>query len=177
MRTFIAIEIPSDLKDELVAAARVLQNHVKGRFTPRDNYHITLAFLGEIPQTMLDYAEESMNFAVSQIDGTPDIELRSDGLGSFGRPKNATLWIGFTKQPELMKLADDLRSRLRYHDIDLDGKSFLPHITLARHACLPKGSLANIPFPNACKAYRLTLFKSELHRDGATYDPLYSIDL
>lgn len=177
MRTFIAIEIPSNLKDELAAAARSLQSRIKGRFTSRENYHITLAFLGDSSQAMLDCAQEAMDFAVSQIDGTPDIELRPDGLGSFGRPKNATLWMGFAKQPELMQLAEDLRNRLHHHGFDTNEKSFLPHVTLARHACLPRGSLASIPFPDTCKAHRLTLFKSELHRDGAIYEPLYSIDL
>lgn len=177
MRTFIAIEIPADMKDDLAAVARSLQGVVEGRFVPRTNYHMTLAFLGDIPQAMIEYAQVDMYHAIKQTDSLDSINLKADRLGIFGRKSNATLWMGFAKDPKLMELAIHLREQLDQSGFALDDKSFLPHVTLARHAKLPRGHLPNIPFPDAGEAGQLTLFKSELHSDGATYEPLYSIPL
>lgn len=177
MRTFIAIEIPADMKDDLAAVARSLQGVIEGRFVPRTNYHMTLAFLGDIPQAMIEYAQAAMDYAINQTDGRDSINLKADRLGIFGRKRNATLWMGFAKDPNLMELAAHLREQLDRNGLTLDEKSFLPHVTLARHARLPHGHLPNIPFPEVAEAEQLTLFKSELHHDRATYEPLYSIPL
>lgn len=177
MRTFIAIDVPADMKDGLAAVARSLQGVVEGRFVPRTNYHMTLAFLGDTPQAMIEYAQVAMDHAVKQTDSLDGINLKADRLGIFGRKSNATLWMGFAKDPKLMELAIHLREQLDQSGFALDDKSFLPHVTLARHAKLPRGHLPNIPFPDAGEAGQLTLFKSELHSDGATYEPLYSIPL
>lgn len=177
MRTFIALEIPELLRDELADVTRSLQASLRGRFVPRQNYHMTLAFLGDVPQAMLDDAQCAMECAATRVEYGRNIVLAADRLGSFGRAKNATLWMGFAKDPILMALAEDLRDRLDSCGFTLDGKSFLPHVTLARHACITEGSLPNLPFPEPTVATQITLFKSELTRDGAIYDPLYSVPL
>lgn len=44
MRTFIALELPEEFADELAGLARQLKPVVRGRFSPQENYRLTLAF-------------------------------------------------------------------------------------------------------------------------------------
>ena len=48
MRTFIALELPTDFADDVAAMARRLSASLEGRFLDRSTYHLTLAFLGDI---------------------------------------------------------------------------------------------------------------------------------
>ena len=177
MRTFIALDIPDRMRDDLAAVARCLQGTARGQFIPRENYHMTLAFLGEVPQAMLDDAESAMDAALADCIGSASIELRANGLGTFGRPKNATLRMGFAKEPALMELVERLRDQLEARGFALDGKTFLPHMTLGRHASFPAAELPPIPFPEPIATRQITLYKSTLAKTGATYDPLYSASL
>lgn len=174
MRTFIALEPPEGFVEDVAAMARVLSAAVEGRFVPRQNYHVTLAFLGDVDEAQ---AREAMDAMDEACVGAAAVPMRPDGLGKFGRASDATLWMGLAPDAELPGLADRMREALRSRGIGFDDKPFLPHITLARRARLPKGALPELVFPLPCNAARVTLFKSTLSRDGARYKPLYEIEL
>lgn len=177
MRTFIALDMPYLLKEDLVLVARSLQRVVKGRFVVRDNYHMTLAFLGEVPVGRLEGIQEMMDLARDHTKGHHNIVLKADRLGLFGCPQDATLWMGFAKEPSLMGLAQNLRDQLELCGFAREARPFLPHVTLARRVRLPKGELPPVPFPSLVRACQLTLFKSELYRTGPVYEALYSTPL
>ncbi len=174
MRTFIALEPPEGFVEEVAAMARVLGSAVEGRFVPRRNYHVTLAFLGDISEAQARKAMDAMDEACV---GVAAIPLRPDGLGKFGRASDATLWLGLAPEQELTGLASRLREALRLRGVPFDEKPFLPHITLARRVKLPKGAFPELAFPLPCNAVHVTLFKSTLTRDGAQYKPLYEAGL
>ncbi len=174
MRTFIALELPADFQDEVAALSRGLRETIKGRFIPRENYHITLAFLGDVGEGDIAGATDALNTATSS---TSSIPLYPDGLGKFGKAEDSTLWLGLREEPALMGIAATLRQNLDDHLIFYDPKPFKPHITLARRVQLPKGQLGNLAFPNPANALALTLFKSLLTPEGAQYKPLYSVEL
>lgn len=174
MRAFIALEPPEEFVEDIAALARVLSAAVEGRFVPRQNYHVTLAFLGDVDEAHARDAMDAMDEACARVSTVP---LCPDGLGKFGRASDATLWLGLTPDPELTNLATRLREALRVRGIPFDEKSFLPHITLARRARIPQGLLPELTFPLPCDAAHVTLFKSTLSHDGAQYKPLYEIGL
>lgn len=174
MRAFIALELPQGFCDEVAALARQLAAVVPGRFMPRENHHVTLAFLGEIGEDGARRALAALDAACS--DAAP-VELRAEGLGHFGRPHDATLWLGLAPTPGLTALAETLRRELASSGLSFDEKPFRPHVTLARRARLPRGPLPPLAFPDAGTAGRVTLFKSTLGPDGAVYKPLYSVEL
>lgn len=174
MRAFIALDPPEGFVEDVAAMARVLSAAVEGRFVPRQNYHVTLAFLGDVDEAQAREAMDAIDEACAKAAAVP---MRPDGLGKFGRASDATLWMGLAPDAELTGLADRMREALRSRDIGFDDKPFLPHITLARRAKLPKGALPELAFPLPCNAARVTLFKSTLSRDGAQYKPLYGVDL
>lgn len=174
VRTFIALELPELFEDEVTALARQLRDVVGGRFMRRETYHVTLAFLGEVDEAC---ARDVMAALDEACAGRVAVGLAPDGLGTFGRPRDATLWLGLRPVPELLALAGDVRAALDARGVAYDRKTFRPHITLARRARMPQGELPVLEFPEPGRATRMTLFKSELSSEGATYKPLYTIEL
>ncbi len=174
MRTFIALKLPPHFADEVFALSRRLALAVEGRFMPHENLHLTLAFLGDIYEAEARDAVVALDRACA---GLGPVRLRADGLGRFGRPSDATLWLGVVLAPELRDLVECLRGELDACGLDYDRKPFRPHITLARRVRLPKGNLPALEFPNDDVVYEVALFKSMLDSKGATYKELYSVNL
>lgn len=174
MRAFIALDIPQALREDVAALARQLKTSVRGRFVPRENYHVTIAFLGDVIERELADAMLALDGAASRF---APVELAPDGLGKFGRANDATLWLGFTQDPKLMELAAFVREGLDDAGVNYDSKPFVPHLTIARRAALDSGTLPALPFPAPAHADELTLFKSTLTGDGAIYEPVYTVRL
>lgn len=174
MRTFIALELPERMVDEVAALARGLGACVPGRLMKPDTYHLTLAFLGEVDECQARTAMEALDAAAG---GRRPVRLAPDGLGKFGKPHDATLWLGIAPAPALLELADVVRAELVERGVPFDRKAFRPHITLARRAKLARGPLPELPFPGPADASRVTLFKSTLAPEGAHYKPLYTVEL
>ena len=174
MRTFIALEVPERFRWELAGFARRLEGAVSGRFIEPDNYHVTLAFLGDVGTRDMEAAVGALEAAGA---GCEPVLLRSDGLGKFGNAGDATLWLGLAQTEPLESLAAAMREELVARDVTFDPKPFKAHITIARRACIPKRALPALPFPEPDYASTVTLFKSELDSSGATYTALQSIEL
>ena len=174
MRVFVALELPECFSDEVLEVSRQLKVSCKGRFMSQDTYHVTLAFLGDIGECQV---RDAMNAIDSACEDAESVELRSDGLGMFGRSNDGTLWLGLEKTPELMGLAQRVRDELDKRDLAYDKKSFLPHITLARRVRVPEGELPQLVFPSPTSAGKVTLFRSTLSSEGASYKELYSVEL
>lgn len=174
MRSFIALEPPALLQEDVAALARQLKTSVRGRFVPRENYHVTIAFLGDVIERELADAMLALDEAASRF---APVELAPDGLGKFGRANDATLWLGFTQDPKLMELAAFVREGLDDAGVNYDSKPFVPHLTIARRAALDSGTLPALPFPAPAHADELTLFKSTLTGNGAIYEPVYTVRL
>ena len=174
MRAFVALELPEAFADEVAALSRRLAAVCTGRFTAEGNHHLTLAFLGEVDEAGARAAMDALDVACA---GVGPIELCATGLGTFGQARDATLWLGVEKTDELAALAGRLRGELAARGLASDEKDFLPHVTLARRARVPRGALGELAFPLPDEARRVTLFRSILGPDGARYKPLYTVAL
>ena len=173
MRAFIALELPEGMALETAALSRRLSRVLDARITAPEKHHLTLAFLGNIDE----YGAEA---AIAAIDeacaGRPPVLLEARGLTTFGRGKEKTLVLELDGNPELTALAAAVRERLSEHWVSYDGKSFRPHITLARRARLPE-DLGLLTLPENAWACDVTLFKSTLTSDGPIYKGLYTATL
>ena len=174
MRAFVALELPEAFADETATLSRALAEACDGRFAQPENLHLTLAFLGEVGEAEARSAMAALDAARL---GAGPVRLAATGLGTFGRARDATLWLGIQKDPQLMDLAARVREELSARGLPYDEKGFLPHVTLARRARLPRGGLGELAFPLPDVATRLTLFRSILSPDGARYKPLYTVEL
>ena len=124
-RLFVALELPSDVKDSLVPLARGLGDV---RWTTSDQQHLTLRFIGEVD----DGRANDIADALSLVPGVP-FELQLKGIGHFpprGEPR--VVWAGVAKSRELKDLKRRIDRALRQADIDADRQKFAPHVTLAR---------------------------------------------
>jgi 2'-5' RNA ligase len=136
VRLFVAVYPPADACADLgavVARLAVGQPQEPGHslgLQPPDRWHITLAFLGEVPDKRLDNAREAVRSAVQT---GPAPALRVAGGGHFGRRRFVTLWAGVRGELDALgDLAGAVRRELRRARLPYDRKPLRPHLTLAR---------------------------------------------
>jgi 2'-5' RNA ligase len=106
------------------------------RLAPAEQWHVTLAFLGEVPDPMVDEARLAVDRAVERWrdTGTHEVpNVRIAGGGTFGRDRFTTLWAGLRGDVDaLAGVSDALRRELRAARLPSDNKKFRPHVTIAR---------------------------------------------
>lgn len=175
MRLFIAINFTDENLGILSDAADILrENSSKGNFTRTENFHLTLAFLGEVPEARVSGVRRVMKVAAK---GIAPFDFSIGGLGRFKRTGGDIYWLGVEKKRELFTLADNLKQGLRDNGFTIDDKPFKPHLTLGREVilnCEPK-SLAMRSL--TCHADRISLMKSERIRGILTYTEIYGKEL
>lgn len=187
MRTFVALELPEPFALQAEDAARALRRRVSGRFVRPDSLHVTLAFLGDIPEGLVGRACDAVEaVAGAGAEGAAadiaapqrrEVRLRCSGLGMFGKRGDATLWLDLGGSPGLEELAEEMRAELARRDVPFESKPFRAHVTLARHADLSQAKLPEVPFPLECPADTLALLKSTLTPERAVYTPLLEVKL
>lgn len=126
-RMFVALYPPDAARAELrEAIAPELRHTTRGlRWTPPDDWHITLAFLGDVDDTTV----AALRARLAGI-GHPPLRLALQGGGSFGR---RVLWAGVGGDlAGLTTLADAVRKAAAAAGIALEDLEFHPHLTLAR---------------------------------------------
>lgn len=101
-RLFIAAELPANLTGELAAAAKRLREKIGARWPRRENYHVTLAFLGE---TELARAAQVGHIISRAADGVGPVRVSLSELGFFGKQNDAVLWCGLSGTQPLEDLA------------------------------------------------------------------------
>ncbi len=167
-RLFVALEIPEIVADAL----STLQYGVEGaRWRPVDNFHLTLAFIGETDRHGFTTAVD----ALSAIHA-PAFEMRLTGIGSFGDKKPNALWAGVEASPGLMHLQAKVETALRRSGFALEKRKFVPHVTLAylRGAsqesvmsfCAMHGLFSCGPFP----VTEFHLYSSRLGNEASAYE-------
>jgi 2'-5' RNA ligase len=134
---FVAVDPPEAAVEHLgavVEALAVSRGNELGRSTrlaARDRWHVTLAFLGDVPAGRADVVVEALLGAVASVD--PPGPVSFSGGGTFGRGRFTVLWVGMGGDvPGLRRLAESIRSQLRRRHVWFDGKGFRPHLTLSR---------------------------------------------
>ena len=162
MRLFIALcfdrQVRRQIRDvqkRLGALAR------RGALTPEENLHLTLAFLGEVPEARLGAVQEAME----AVDMVP-LTLTFDRLGRFSQREGAL---------EVERGGEELARQLRQRGFLLEERAFKPHLTLGRRMELPEAPdrEAVLGAPITAHAEQMTLMRSQRGERGMCYTPLY----
>ncbi|HEX3447807.1 MAG TPA: RNA 2',3'-cyclic phosphodiesterase [Isosphaeraceae bacterium] len=132
-RTFIAIAVPEPVEQKLTQLQAELAPEIAGfRWNSTRPFHITLAFLGDVPDGDLNKICQAV--AASTVSFHPlKIEVR--GLGAF---PNATrpriVWAGTTATNinALIDLRQSIVGQLKRIGHDPDEERFHPHVTIGR---------------------------------------------
>jgi len=133
------------------------------RPVPVQNYHLTLAFLGDITTRQFDNIELWM-----QQQAAPEFSLSLDQLGYW--PDSHVLWIGPSSAPAaLQQLAKDCNQAAARNGIKVTKKRYQPHLTLARRVTQPPAAaLIDASFDFVIDGFQL--YESSRRAQG----PLYS---
>lgn len=131
MRLFFGLSLPDEIRAATAECALRAAQQIPGRYTLSENHHITLAFLGDVPDERLVHAQSVLDHCLSSC-FAPRLTL--DGFSHFGRTQNGILILRVQSDPPLGPLHDALIHALQETGLPADPGPFSPHITLARHA-------------------------------------------
>ncbi len=136
MRLFVAVYPPEHVADDFAACverlrvSQALREGVNTRVASRANWHVTLAFLGDVPDDRWTDAAAAVERATALV--TP-FEVRLTGGGRFGRGRFTILWVGLGGDvPALAGLSRGVRRELKRARLAYDPKPLRPHVTVAR---------------------------------------------
>ena len=166
MRLFIAITFPQQVKQQLAVYAEAIGALAqRANITRRDNFHLTLVFLGSA------LTEAEVCAALAGVKGAP-FKLYSDKAGVFRRSGADIHWLGLKSSAELAALHDKLNAALAEVGFAPEKRSFSPHITLAREV---RGLSGELPPPPRfiVPVDGLSLMNSERINGLLTYTPIY----
>ena len=131
IRSFIAVDLDEpSIRERIVAAQRDLQQTgAQLKIVEPEIMHLTLRFLGEVPQTTVERIKEAM----SSVRFAP-FEIEFIGLGVFPNPRRINVvWVGIKQgQEQLNDIFHQLEPQLRKLGLPPDDKGFSPHMTIAR---------------------------------------------
>lgn len=172
MRLFIAINFAAETKDRLWEVSQGLQSYaLKGNFTPRENLHLTLVFLGETARVAT--VREAMDSVAA-----PAFTLRLGGLGRFPRRGGDICWVGVDRNEVLLAIHAQLCTALAKSGFRLEERAYKPHLTLGREVVLAKDFLwedfAQGITPMKVEVAHISLMKSERLRGKLTYTEIYT---
>ena len=183
MRSFIAIELPEKVK----SAISELQQELKKckadiRWVKPDSIHLTLKFIGDTDEKILDRIVEATKAACG---GYGRFNLETRGVGVFPDMRAPrVLWLGISDSDSLTGLQKSIEDGLVKLGFSPEKRRFRPHLTLGRfksssgkeglydkieeHKNLKLGSI---------EVKSIFLIKSELTSSGAEYTKIAGIDL
>jgi len=123
LRLFAALPVPDEIAERVVP----LQKGVSGaKWRPRENFHITLAFFGE----MNEVTAEELDHELGRVRVAP-FELRLKGAGHFGQNPPSVLWLGVEGPPELSDLARRCAKAGARAGVTPERRNYTPHLTVA----------------------------------------------
>ena len=133
MRLFVAIELPDRVRGALAAAIDDLRSTVRGpfRWVGPDGIHLTLKFLGDVPETGVEALVTGLAGASLTVQ---PLELHLEGAGTFppGRPPSV-VWAGLGGDlAALNALCDAVEAAMAGAGMSAETRTFRPHLTLAR---------------------------------------------
>ena len=180
MRAFIAIEIGE--KKEIVDLMDKLKKiRARMKLVEPYNVHLTLKFLGEIDEKMVEKIEEVIKESVNEIEPF-EAELKSVGVfPSLNYMR--VLWIGFNDNGIAKKIAYNINEGLQKYGFKKE-ENFIPHVTIARIKSKEgKEEIKRFIEENKNKSFgvincnSIYLKKSILRKEGPLYETISEIKI
>ena len=164
-RLFFALWPDSRVRRRLASSSKPLLDAAKSRPIADSRLHVTLAFLGGIPEGQMDAVRAAGDAVSGQA-----FALRLDRWGWWRQSKILMLFPS-APPPALGELVAELRGALGDEGLPVERRQFRPHVTIARK-CL------NVRFRGPVEAVNwpvqdFALVESEFHSAGARYNLLH----
>jgi 2'-5' RNA ligase len=183
-RLFVALDLPARVREGIVAWGRKALADPALRPVGPGSLHVTLAFLGWLPEREIPRLAEIVTAAAAPA---PRLKLADPvPRPARGRPR---LFALPAASPGAVELQAGLQERLVEARLyEPEKRPFWPHVTVARVrreergskrpalVSRPPGALPKTLLQTAI-CVRMTLYLSELKPQGAQYTPLAQVDL
>jgi len=194
IRLFIAIPLPERLKEEFhkrtIKVVDKIKESTKERgfhknfnikLVEKENYHITLLFLGEIEGEKAEEEIEKIKEVISKIK-EKKFGIILTGVGGFPAYSPRVVWVGIKEEDNTLKKLQGIHESLVKNLSYLTKQDFVPHITLGR---VRFGRVDLSQFTKEFKelngykfmAERIALYQSILTKKGPIYKKLYEKEL
>jgi 2'-5' RNA ligase len=179
-RLFAAIDLSREVVDSIQSLQKAFREQLDAsmriRWTPPENMHVTLKFLGATEADLVDPVGEMLESHAASIE---PFEMEVAGLGAFPRPNQPrVLWAGIdaASNDRLRRFHESFEGELEESfDIDEDEHAFEGHVTFGRVKSSHSPNLAELesqlprgPF-GAFEVDEFLLYESERTPDGAEY--------
>jgi 2'-5' RNA ligase len=188
IRSFIAITLPGDIHEMLTRVIGNLKKDIGDqtvRWVNPTNIHLTLKFLGEIPENNIAILKEQLEQGLIDQQRFP---LSIGKIGAFPAPsKPRVIWVGVAESDDLMQLQRHVEIITHKLGYESEGRSYSAHLTLGRvdqHAsprqlshCGDVLSSSKVGGLGSFIVQSIEIYRSILTAGGAVYSRLYSISL
>lgn len=176
MRLFVAVNLPEAVRREIWETAAPLRRRgFPVRWVDSDGIHLTLKFLGEVPE---DREPEICKGLQAAVRGGKTFTLQLAGFGAFPTPQRPrVVWLGCEAAPPLEILQHRVEQEMEQLGFPVEGRAFRPHLTLGRArsgarssdtARLP-AALEQLDFAATVPVTSVDLMESRLAPGGASY--------
>jgi 2'-5' RNA ligase len=176
VRAFFGLPMPEEHKAALgpyIAGCTALAQEF--RWTPAENLHLTIQFLGQVKTEAAFQVADRLAGA-----GLRGFELELGELGTFRRGKlDRVVWVGLVAGgAETAALAAKVKAECAGAGLEGEARAYHAHLTLARARPREGAVLPSLPAPPRLPRWRagtLILYRSLLGRKGSVYEPLRTI--
>lgn len=183
-RLFVALDLPDDLRDGIVAWGHRELRDPALRVVVPESLHVTLAFLGYLPEREIARLGEIVRGLAASA---PTLRLEDP----VAKPslRRARIFTLPAITPEAASLQRELERKLVAERLyKPEKRPFWPHVTVARVKSAGRGSRrpAAVEQPpgglskellELALCVRLTLYRSVLQPQGSRYTPLAQVEL
>jgi RNA 2',3'-cyclic 3'-phosphodiesterase len=188
LRTFVALEMPVAIEDQLSNVIATLKADLKEmpvRWVAVENIHLTLKFIGETSEENVQQVSSLVEQCAKNVES---FDLQLKGFGVFPDTRRPlVLWVGVSAPENLATLQQKIENGLARLGYPVEDRPFNPHLTIGRVRRGTGGPDAK-RIMAAMDAHKtissdpvlinsVTLFQSVLNRSGSVYNRLFSAPL
>lgn len=180
MRTFLALELPENIKNEVAEVIEYFRSLTRDgiRWVTKENLHITFQFIGD---TKEEDIPEISEFLTEHLADLPALKFFNPKLEIIPGRNPRIIWLSAkTDNKEILTISKKFKLKLKELGYTLDSKPLKFHVTLGRikkrlpeffiHQVLTKE--ISIKEFNVSEA---TLHKSILRPQGPIYEKIVNI--
>jgi RNA 2',3'-cyclic 3'-phosphodiesterase len=178
VRAFFGLPVPEPQREELGRfIAKCAQVAPEFRWTPTENLHLTIRFIGNTDRSVVDGVADRL--AAMTL---ASFEVELGDIGTFGRGRMArVVWLVLRAGAEGARvLAAQVDAECLRAGLVGEERQFQGHLTLARARARDGSRLPDLPAAPQLKPWRadtLVLYSSRLTRAGAIYEVIRTLPL
>jgi RNA 2',3'-cyclic 3'-phosphodiesterase len=131
VRLFLAINLEPHVRRSVVDATSALRAIAPTlSWVDESRLHLTLKFLGEQPEELVPALRGEMDAVAGRHRSFAMLVGEVGAFPNFRRAR--VVWMGIDRDPRLELLHHDVEVACEKHGLEIDGRAFRPHLTLAR---------------------------------------------